>query len=90
MLGLKSIFQPWCRSDVHGLHPHGAAGQEAEPEQSREGARAGEGHGQHRRPERPRPQEEREEVLLRRPMHRRAETGWGSPRRHALREQICR
>lgn len=54
-------------SDVHGLHPHGAPGQEAEPEPSREGTRAGEGHGQHQRPEGPRPQEEREEVLLSRP-----------------------
>lgn len=52
-------------SDVHGLHTHGAPGQEAEPEPSRAGTRAGEGHGQHERPARPRPQEEREEVLLR-------------------------
>lgn len=55
-------------SDVHGLHPHGAPGQEAEPEQSREGTRTGERHCQHERPERPRPQEEREKMLLR---HRR-------------------
>lgn len=53
-------------SDVHGLHPHGAPGQEAEPEPSGEGTRAGEGHGQHERPEGQRPQEEREEMLLRR------------------------
>lgn len=58
-------------SDVHGLHPHGATGQEAEPEQSREGTRAGEGHRQHQRSARPRPQEERQEVLLR-PKHRSA------------------
>lgn len=34
VLRLKSIFRCCCRSDVHGLYPHGAAGQEAEPEQS--------------------------------------------------------
>lgn len=51
--------------DVHGLHPHGALGQEAEPEPSGEGARAREGHGQHQRPQGPRPPEERQEVLLR-------------------------
>ncbi|KAA8585564.1 hypothetical protein FQN60_004258 [Etheostoma spectabile] len=50
--------------NVHGLHSHGAPGQEAEPEQSREGTRAGEGHRQHQRPQRPRPQEERKEMLL--------------------------
>lgn len=61
---LKSVFL-LC-SDVHGLHPHGAPGQEGEPEQSGEGAGAGEGHGEHQRPARPRPQEEGEEMLLRR------------------------
>nr|XP_004556481.2 ras-related protein Rab-35 isoform X2 [Maylandia zebra] len=66
--------------DVHGVHPHGAPGQEGEPEQSGEGAGAGEGHGEHQRPARPRPQEEGEEMLLRRrfcPQHS-AETELGA------------
>lgn len=56
-------------SDVHGFHPHGAPGQEAESEPGRTGTRAGEGHRQHERSERPRPQEERQEVLLRGSYH---------------------
>lgn len=62
---VSSLFALLC-ADVHGLHTHGAPGQEAEPEPSREGTRAGEGHRQHQRPQGPRPQEEREEMLLRR------------------------
>lgn len=52
--------------DVYGFYSHGAPSQEAESGQSWKGTGAGERHGQHERPERPRPPEEREEMLLRR------------------------
>lgn len=61
---IPCFYGVFLAADVHGVHPHGPAGEEAESEPCGERTREGERHGEYKRSAGPRQEEEKQEMLL--------------------------